>query len=763
MFNFLKTKKYWVVGMVLVTLVFILLPTVAEAQWWKCIGNPFAPSGPCLQYLTGELVDGAVGGAIDSTVASAISFLTSFIFGFFGLFLRLAGMLMNWSIYLSINKMSEFINISGVALAWGIIRDVMNIAFIFGIVYISITTILKGSGQGIKKLLSRLVLAAILVNFSFFFTGVIIDASNILSLQIYQKIINLDNTSGVEGVDAVTERAEEFAIYNDDGTLNLNAPENDFFIIDSGIAGVFMQHSQIISIFNTNFEELDTGSVLMTALFGSIFIFILTFVFLTVAALLLLRLVVLILLVITSPIAFLGMVFPNMGGHSKKWWKTLFDQALFAPAYMLMTLVVILVIANPKLRELTKSDLGVGIGDAINTGFSTGAMGVVVNYLIVIGLTIGSLVIAKKLASSGGGAISSAANNASKFAAGTISYGGRRILGGLGGVASRSQALQDAANQERTGVGAFVSRYGSRATLRLGDRARKGSFDARATVFGGALDAGKATGKGGEKKAAEERAKKKQKRREVYGQASKVAIAKDEKVIQQKADNDAAIAAKRDDGLRDQANLENKKRDLAKYEDLRIDNPKDRDNNRNIFEVQREIKALTTAVGENKKEEKKTETEGLAKLKEIESEARFSAQKALGGFEAAIQTGKDNTEQTAILSDEINRLDRSLNMARTRGEDTTYLQEQLDAKQEERRIHLVKARGEAITKTERTLYNFAGLFGGADRAAGRKDVIKKLSQTKEEKNMAKFLSDQAKKAAKEEKESGDKKDDDNSS
>ncbi|MDE2116831.1 MAG: hypothetical protein KGI79_03070, partial [Patescibacteria group bacterium] len=95
--------------------------------------------------------------------------------------LYLVGMLMDSAITLSINTAYIFSLSPAVNLGWVIIRDIANICFIFILIYISITTIVQGTNAnfGIKNMLTKVIIAAILINFSLFFTKVIVDVSNV--------------------------------------------------------------------------------------------------------------------------------------------------------------------------------------------------------------------------------------------------------------------------------------------------------------------------------------------------------------------------------------------------------------------------------------------------------------------------------------------------------------------------------------------------------------------------------------------------------
>src|SRR3989344_818348 len=71
---------------------------------------------------------------------------------------------------------------------WTTVRDIANMAFIFILIYIALTVMLAAETSGTIKTLAVVVVIALLVNFSFFFTRVVIDAGNIVAVQFYNAI-----------------------------------------------------------------------------------------------------------------------------------------------------------------------------------------------------------------------------------------------------------------------------------------------------------------------------------------------------------------------------------------------------------------------------------------------------------------------------------------------------------------------------------------------------------------------------------------------
>src|SRR3989344_4839683 len=82
--------------------------------------------------------------------------------------------------------------------AWTIVRDLSNIFFILILLYIGVKTILGLGGSEVKKMVAHVVIMALLINFSMFFTKIIIDTSNILALIFYNKInvVQVTTTNG---------------------------------------------------------------------------------------------------------------------------------------------------------------------------------------------------------------------------------------------------------------------------------------------------------------------------------------------------------------------------------------------------------------------------------------------------------------------------------------------------------------------------------------------------------------------------------------
>lgn len=368
--------------------------------------------------------DSFVGGGFMCTVSK---FFYYTVYVLFGTLLTLAAAFLDVIINVTIIEFSNWIKtVTGVRVAWTILRDVMNITFIFMLLYASISMILGlGKEKGIVK---GVIMAGLLINFSFFFTSVIIDISNVPTVEMFKTIQRIGERAG-----------------------GVTTPGT--FSTADGITNVFMQglgiQTQSPEGLSPEGEEVDTH-IFQQLIFSSIAILVIAFVFFAMAFLLLGRFIVLIILLITSPISVMGGLLPQLSQHSKTWWKTLIDQAVFAPIMMLFMLVTVLIVTDPSFKA------GLNIGDsAVNVPFAGGIAGMI-NYAIVIGLLLTGIVIAKK---SAGAASNGAADWAIKKAQSIPSTAGRWAgvaAGGISGAAGRqfvAKPMQFLGNKYDVGMG----------------------------------------------------------------------------------------------------------------------------------------------------------------------------------------------------------------------------------------------------------------------------------------------------------------------
>src|SRR6185369_3602202 len=101
-------------------------------------------------------------------------------------FAYVAAYFFDWSISLSLNGTAYALDF--VSQGWTTARDIGNMAFLFILLYIAFKIMFEAETNETVHMLVVVIVIALLVNFSFFFTRLAIDAGNILAIQFYNAI-----------------------------------------------------------------------------------------------------------------------------------------------------------------------------------------------------------------------------------------------------------------------------------------------------------------------------------------------------------------------------------------------------------------------------------------------------------------------------------------------------------------------------------------------------------------------------------------------
>ena len=196
---------------------------------------------------------------------------------------------------------------SGIYLAWVIMRNISNVAFIVAflvIIYSQLTSV-GISNYGVKKMLPRLVIAAVLVNLSFTFCAVLLDLSNIAGYAFQDAFMGIKNTISTVGENTSTWTWSE---------VISTALSNGALAVGAGYA---------VSLALTT--ELLPMLVPAATLAGLTLLFIL----LIMAA----RQALIIILIIVSPLAFVCYLLPGTEKWFKKWRDSFLTMLVFFPAF----------------------------------------------------------------------------------------------------------------------------------------------------------------------------------------------------------------------------------------------------------------------------------------------------------------------------------------------------------------------------------------------------------------------------------------------
>ena len=226
----------------------------------------------------------------------------------------------------------------GIDVGWTALRDIANIIIIGLFVFIAVNIILGVKDFGDKKRVARVLIVAVLINFSLLFTKVIVDASNFTAYQFYSQMI--------EGVEKQTATIAGYEVGS------------------SVIAGKFMQFLGLAGISDSQDKLLKIGEdnrnafyALGYGLLSLIFLLATAAVFLYGTFLIVSRAVLIVILMLTSAVAFASWLIPQQYVQSgfSKWWESLLKAAFLAPIMIALLWITVAV-----SEQIVKSGLAKG-------------------------------------------------------------------------------------------------------------------------------------------------------------------------------------------------------------------------------------------------------------------------------------------------------------------------------------------------------------------------------------------------------------------
>lgn len=378
-----------------------------------------------------------------AAVLAPVALISYLILSICGWLVGIASLIFNLAVTYLVFGFSTFVgNSPGMLAAWRILRDFGNIVLIFGFVLSGIQTILDVGHFNVGKALARLVIFAVLLNFSLFAAEAVIDATNVIASQVYEHSFGTNCPEG-SAATCGTDKGVAGSVLAGLGVTSILQFNSEQATAISNVSNIGDYFSNPIGV---TIEYLGLALLLATA----------AVVFLAGAFMLISRGVVLGFIMVTSPVGFAGMAVPQLESIARDWWDKLIKQALFAPVFILLILVSL------KLVEgLNAIGGGKGLADAIKVGTSLDA-GPILLFFMVLGFMVGALMIANRFGIYG-------ADMAIKTAAGAV-YGtvgaiGRNTLGrGSAAIANRINLSPNGSNTWLGRRALDLANYGASAS-----------------------------------------------------------------------------------------------------------------------------------------------------------------------------------------------------------------------------------------------------------------------------------------------------------
>lgn len=228
------------------------------------------------------------------------------------------------NLLIKLAQFNNFVDFAPVVTGWTIIRDVVNMSFIIVLLVIAISTILGYEAYSYRRLLPRLVLMAVLINFSRTIIGLLIDVGQVFMLTFVNAFAG---AAGGNFIDALKV--------------------ND--LLSLGVKETFTQDVSPLNIFR--------GYILAAIAITVVFIVMLTFV-----GVLIFRILTLWFLTVFSPLAFAVSAWPSAKANKYygQWWNQLTSNIISGPILAFFLWLALLMMSADYVSVLAPGISGVG-------------------------------------------------------------------------------------------------------------------------------------------------------------------------------------------------------------------------------------------------------------------------------------------------------------------------------------------------------------------------------------------------------------------
>jgi len=325
---------------------------------------------------------------------------------------------------------------------WVLVRNFTNLGFILAIIYISFVIMLRIETYEIKKVVAKLLLAAIFINFSLTIVGIFLNASDTVSNFFISKATGEISISGSSGF-------HEFA-------KNLSGITN----VQSGSkSGADL----LAAIENGVQPDLGVGylAVLTRLVLVVVFVALSNIVLFLLAFMVFLRYFVLTALLIIAPAAWLCFAVPKLYPYFTKWWNVVLKWVFFLPVTSFFLYLAIVVVYNPSINSAPGSPSTIAAQVANDPDYFSDVTGSFEQFgqmVLSLALMITGLIVGEKLGVMGAAGTIGVAKSAQDWVVGAI----KAAPGAIGGFGLR-QALTSF--QKKDEKGNVLSTFGQRLAV----------------------------------------------------------------------------------------------------------------------------------------------------------------------------------------------------------------------------------------------------------------------------------------------------------
>ncbi|MCL5733684.1 MAG: hypothetical protein M1334_03435 [Patescibacteria group bacterium] len=363
--------------------------------------------------------------SVSDAVGGLLLVLGTLIAGIIGFFIMVAVYFVQYALQLNTLVGTNANVVAGVGIS--ITLSLANFGFVTILIIIAIATILRRESYGVKALLAKLIIAALLVNFSLPIANSILQISNQFTYYF------LSHMPGANGI--TSNGIDNFA----DSIGNAFQPQaigQDVSLYEAGSsqyqAAPASNASNIISsLLQLCFDILFPFAIMIT-LIGLFLMLLIRFIYLTI-------------LLILMPLAWVSWITPLTDSQWKSWWQKFLKWTFFSPLVMMFLYIAMLTV-NP-LSKFTYQNLSASVGPLGTLVHSLGQGGLTATIMLsalqqisLIGIVVAGLFASDSLGVKFAGATIGAAKSVGK---GLAKFTGKQGSRGLGGIA-RWKPIQSA-------------------------------------------------------------------------------------------------------------------------------------------------------------------------------------------------------------------------------------------------------------------------------------------------------------------------------
>ncbi len=401
--------------------------------------------------------EGTRAGVVANVVASRTrSPLVNAIFMLINVLLSAIIKFLLWITALVMDMFHAVLNYTGfttegfVVAMWRAIRDFVNLFFILALLIIAVANIVQYqiNTYAIKTILPKFILIVLAVNFSRLFTGIVIDAANVVEAGVYQ--IGGMGPHGAGNTVACSNASQT------QGTFTFAIPDTikQGSVLCRLITGLKFEQLQAYSSIDTSQEGTDQVDFFWVNVVLIIMLIMMFFGFLALAVTFVIRIIILWALVIVSPLYVISKLFPFTSSIGSQWEGKFFKYASMqvGVAFFLTLAVMSASLISTRIFGGVSQIATGAVGSLHPNGFNTWSDYLQLGFIMAM---VYAAVFTAAKSDYGNGIIDSI----SKYGRPEAIYGYGKKAGGFalglpGGIGRRMQASQ---NKVLRGLGGFIA------------------------------------------------------------------------------------------------------------------------------------------------------------------------------------------------------------------------------------------------------------------------------------------------------------------